>query len=252
MDLRKVLKFIFGIIILCAISIGVIELLPISGQLKDGIISEIMGGGILGAIVAGVFFYLGESNEFQINKKKAITAFQSNVLLDIKEVIERGPTIWNLSGANKFYFDGSMINSFFDMYSKNLGIIDDYFSYFPKDPLVNLLRDFYITTRKGYLLGERLENLFRQLVRKKHHEKGLIRANDGPMVAFIRAKMYANLPDTELLKHLEWASIPDRANEILQELKINEEITNLINEVKQIRQQAMDTIAKIENIPSES
>lgn len=132
-----------------------------------------------------------------------------------KSTKERGSSIWNLSGLNKFYFDGSYINPLFDVYQSNFSLINDYIAYFPDNKLINKYNKFYKLTRLGYVLGEKLENLIRQHVRAEHHKLNLIAANDTNMVMFIKGNLFAKLSDAELIKHLEWNTVPDRANQFV-------------------------------------
>jgi hypothetical protein len=53
--MNKLIKFVLLIILFCAVSIAIILYVPISESLKDGIVAEIIGGGVLGAMVAGIF-----------------------------------------------------------------------------------------------------------------------------------------------------------------------------------------------------
>lgn len=215
---RRLFCFIFTIIIFCSASIYFVKILPLDSSLQSNLISEIIGSGVLGSIVAGIFFYLAEESEYQASKNKAMAFYKNKLLLDINEAGERGPSIWNLSGLNKFYFDGSFINSLFDIYQDNFLSINDYSAYFPKDKLINTYNDFYKVVRRGYVAGEKLENIIRQFVRSEHHKLGLISANDKSMVMFLKGRLFANLPDTELIKHIEWNTVPDRATQFLDQL----------------------------------
>ena len=255
--MNKLFKFVFLIVLFCTISIVIILNVPINESLKDGIVAEIVGGGILGAMVAGIFFYLQESNEFQASKSKAESFFNNNLLADIAEVSERGASIWNLSGLNKFYFDGSFINPLFDVYQTNHLSINDFSAYFPENPLIKEYNQFYKLARKGYVLGEKLENIIRQHVRAEHHKQNLIAANDHTTMMYIKAKLFADLPDADIIKHLEWQTVPDRATTMLAQFKGDTTVKEVIDDLKETRiklMQSSDVIIKlaIDNKPSVS
>lgn len=239
--MNKLIKFVLLIIFFCAVSIAIILYVPISESLKDGIVAEIIGGGILGAIVAGIFFYLQESNEFQASKNKAEAFFNNNLLADITEVSERGVSIWNLSGLNKFYFDGSFINPLFDVYQTNHISINDFSAYFPENSLINEYNQFYKLARKGFVLGEKLENIIRQHVRAEHHKQNLIAANDHTTIMYIKGKLFANLPDVDLIKHLEWQAVPNRATSMLNQFESDTNVKEIIEELKGIRVKLMQS-----------
>jgi hypothetical protein len=229
------LKFILAVIILCIIGIFVTYLLPIPISLKDGITAEIIGGGVLGAIVAGIFFYLEESSEYQIGKTKSLSFVNNKLLLDIKEVSDRDPSAWNLGGRNKFYFDSSYINSLFDVYQANFAAINDYTAYFPKDTLITKYTEFYKQVRKGYVLGEKLENRIRQFVRAEHHKLNVDSINDEFMLMYIKGRIFTTITDSGLIKHLDWKSVPVRAQILVKELNNNDEVKKLIQELLNAR-----------------
>jgi len=245
MEVNKLIKFIFLIVIFCGISIACIFISPIPEQLRDGIIAEIVGGGIFGAIVAGIFFYLQESSEFQASKNKAESFFDNNLLMDIEEVAERGASIWNLSGLNKFYFDGSSINPLFDVYQINHLSINDFSAYFPDNTLIKEYNNFYKLARKGYVLGEKLENIIRQHVRAEHHKQNLIAANDHTTVMYIKGKLFADLPDADLIKHLEWQTVPERATVMLTQFNGDTAVKEVVDSLKGIRVKLMKSSEKI-------
>ncbi|MBU0504633.1 hypothetical protein KJ708_01475 [bacterium] len=245
MEVTKLIKFITLIVVLCGICILLIFISPIPDQLRDGIIAEIVSGGILSAIVAGIFFYLQESSEFQASKNKAESFFKNNLLSDIEEVAERGASIWNLSGLNKFYFDGATINPLFDVYKNNLLSINDFSAYFPENTLIKEYNHFYRLTRKGYVLGEKLENIIRQHVRAEHHKQNIIAVNDNTTVMYIKGKLFVNLPDKDLIKHLEWQTVPERAKTMLAQFDSATNLKEVVAQLEEIRAKLMKSSDKI-------
>ncbi|NCN59002.1 hypothetical protein COW99_03090 [Candidatus Roizmanbacteria bacterium CG22_combo_CG10-13_8_21_14_all_38_20] len=253
MSNKRLLKFLLAISLLCLIAIVVINLCTsLSQSLKDGITAEIVGGGIVGGIVAAVFFYLQESDEYQASKMKANSFFEQKLLLDIQEAMDRGPSLWNLSGANKFYFDGSLVNPLYDIYQSNFDQINNHHAYFSKNELINKFDEFYKTTRKGYVLGEKMENLVYQNVRSDHHKRGLISANDPATSSYIRGKLFADMSDEELCKYLEWQSVPERAIELYKTFEKSKDVINLISEIKEIRETLITQIEEIKELRKNS
>jgi hypothetical protein len=179
MDVKNLIKFIVAIVILCTVLIFFFYVyFSNNTQLRDSLIAETVGGGILGSIVAAIFFYLQEANEYQTNKKKALSFYKDKLILDLREGFDRNPSPWNFSGLNKFYFDYSRINFLYDIYHNNFNEINDYDAYYPDDELIDVYKDFYREVRKGYVLGEKLEGEIYQLVRRENHKRGAISAND--------------------------------------------------------------------------
>jgi len=207
----------------------------------------VIGAGVLGSIVAAVFFYLQESGEYEANKSKSVTFFNNKLLLDIKEVESRNPSLWNLSGLNKFYFDGSRINPLYDVYQHNFDNISNYTAYFPEDDLIQTYTKFYKKVRQGYVLGEKLENLINQLVRAEHHKANVISPNDPPMRAYLKAKLFANLPDAEINKHLEWNTTHQRAIELLKIAEQDTQIKELIKNLQDMRAKLLKLESQILN-----
>jgi hypothetical protein len=69
-------------------------------------------------------------------------------------VKQAGPTLWNLSGAETFYFDQTLINPLFEVYRSNFDKANEYLAYFPDDQLVSELKALYVEVRKSYIKGK--------------------------------------------------------------------------------------------------
>ncbi len=248
MDYKFLSKNIFTslivISVLCVLAIYITELLSITTTLKEAVIAEIIGSGILGGIVSSVFFYLQELASFQSNVGKSKPVV-SRLTLDIKEANDRGASYWNLSGGIKFYFDFSIINSLYDVYEKHYDSIEEFFPYIGDNKFLKLYSSIYLQTRAGYVLGEKIDNVLRQIVRAAHHKKGLIAANDPSTVAYLKAKLVTNIPDDGIIKHLEWNAVPERASELLSTVKANKEEMKNITEIIELRLKIMKEIEKL-------
>lgn len=252
MNTKKLAIFIFGILIFCGVLIFLFTIF-LSGntQLRDGLIAETVGGGILGAIVAAIFFYLQEADEYQTNKKKTQSFYEDKLILDLKEAFDRSASPWNFSGLNKFYFDNSHINSLFDVYQSNFDAINEYDAYFPKNELVNIFKEFYREVRKGYVLGEKLEGEIYQLVRKENHKRQLIAANDFGYRAYLKGNLFASLPDDVILRYMEWDRVPDTIPQLIEVAKNSSEILSLVGELKKVREQLLQKEKSIEKLINE-
>ncbi len=236
MNIKKLFTFIAVILLFC---LGLIFLvwcfLSTNSQLRDNLIAEIVGGGILASVITAVFFYLQEADEHHANKRKAESFYHDRLVLDIRESFDRNKSPWNFSGLQKFYFDDSRINSLYDIYEKNFSDINNFQAYFPANKLISVFNELYRLTRKGYVLAEKLEGEIYQLVRAEHHKRQLISANDFSSKAYIKGKLFANISDDVILKYLEWQTIPERIPQILEIAKKNPEISKLMKQITSVR-----------------
>lgn len=253
METKRLAIFIFVILIFCGVLIFLFNTF-FSGDpsLRDGLIAETVGGGILGAIVAAIFFYLQEADEYHTNKKKAQAFYEDKLILDLKEAFDRSTSPWNFSGLNKFYFDNSRINSLFDVYQSNFDAINEYDAYFPKNELLNIFKEFYREVRKGYVLGEKLEGEIYQLVRKENHKRQLIAANDFGYQAYLKGNLFAGLSDDVILRYMEWNRVPDTIPQVLEVAKNSSEILSLVKDIKKVREHLIEKEKRIEKIVNEA
>lgn len=249
MNKGRLIKFIVGLVLLCGLGIVVINHCTNFPQtMKDSLTVEFVGSGLLGGILGFLIFYLQESDEYQASKTKAKSFFEQKLLLDIQEVIDRGDRLWNLSGANKFYFDGSLCNPLYDVYQTNFDQINNHHAYFPENELVKTLDAFYKTIRKGYVLGEKMENIIYQNVRSDHHKRGLISANDPSTRSFVRGRIFADMKPEELCKYLEWKSVPERVTELYSAFEKNTDVNDLVKKIREIREELLKLIKKLESL----
>ena len=249
MNTTKLLIIIGIVILICGVSIGIFCLIFSSNsQLRDALISETVGGGILGAIVAGMFFYLQESGENQTSKKKALSFYEDKLILDINEVFDRAPSAFNFSGLHKFYFDGSRINALYDVYESNFHEINNYKAYYTDNKLVNTFKIFYKEARKGYVLGEKLEGVIYQIVRKEHHKRQVSKANDYNASGYLKGHLFISMEDNDIIKYLDLQSVPARMAEIVEIFKNDVQATELLREVNIARGNLLSREREIENI----
>lgn len=237
LDVKRLLISIVGIIIFCSLCIFAINMSSLNPALKNSLSLEFIGSGILGAIITAVFFNLQRSDEFDASKIKAETFFKNKLLVDLHDVIDRNPSLWNLDGGKKFYLDASRINSFFDVYQDNFNLANDYSAYFPNQKIINNLNKLYLKVRHCYVLGEKLDDLFRAIIRQIHHSKSIHPANDYDRVKYIKGKLFADIDDEGLKTWLNWTDIPPEAQEALTYSRTQKTITDLISELKQCREE---------------
>lgn len=249
MNLKILFRFLGAIFAICIILIILIScFLEDQTNLRDGLIAEIVGGGIIGAIVAGTLFYLQESDEYQTNKKEAISFYEDKLLLDINEVFDRSPSPYNFSGIHKFYYDHSRINSLYDVYESNFKEINNYTAYYPENSLVKTFNDFYREARKGYVLGEKLEGAIYQIVRSENHKRQLIDANDPRAQAYLKGSLFAEMSDTDVMRYLDWQSVPGHIPQIVEVFNKNTQAKELLGEVKTARKNLLKREQEIEKL----
>lgn len=249
MEIKKLLKLIGIITGMCAVLIILFCLMfSDNTQLRDALIAETVGGGILGSIVAGMFFYLQESGEYQTSKKKALSFYEDKLTLDINEVFDRSPSPFNFSGLHKFYFDGSRLNALYDVYENNFNEINNYTAYYSDNLLVNTFKEFYKEARKGYVLGEKLEGVIYQIVRREHHKRQVINANDFNAQGYLKGHLFASMEDSDIIRYLDMQSVPARMSEIVEAFNSNSEAKELLDEVKTARENLLKRENEIENI----
>lgn len=232
--------FVSGLLI-----IALLFCISISTSLKESLISTIVGSGLFGGVIAWLFFYLQSQSEYEASKTRAQSFFDNKLILDILEADSRGDSPWNFSGLNKFYFDSSKINSLFDVYQNNESKLNDFLSYFSKNKLANTYRDFYRLARKGYVLGERLEGMFYQVVRVAHHKEGLISANDSRAIAYLKGRLFTNLSSQDINRYLEWEAVPERLKKLEANLSKNKDFVKAISELRETRKKLIDLSAEV-------
>ncbi|WKZ25886.1 MAG: hypothetical protein QY322_01100 [bacterium] len=249
MDQKRLLKFIAAISLLCILAIVAINLCSSLGQsLKDNLTSEIVGGGIVGGVIAAIFYYLQESNEYQASKSRAKSFYERRLLVDIQEAYDRGPSVWNLSGLNKFYFDGSHINPLFDVYQANFDQINNHDAYYPDNDLINKYNDFYQLTRKAYVLGEKMEGILYQNVRANHHQHNVDAANDRSVIQYLRGRLFSNMTDQQICKYIGWSAPNQRVTGLHAALIGNADIQKRLKELKDIREKLVKLTDQIKRV----
>lgn len=245
---ERLIRYLYYIL-LTFIVLGVsVNELPLSDSFKEIVIAEIIGSGMIAVVIAAFSFYLQESKEYRANKQKSVSFLVNKLLPEIEEAIERGNTQWNLSGENKFYFDNSIINPLFDVYQSNFTLINDYSAYYPSNELTSAYGEFYRLTRKGYVFGEKLNNIIYQIVRTEHYKRKVDALNDFTMRSYVKAKLFANFSSESINKYLEWDTAPERAEEILKTASGDKTTTSLSNEIEKIRKKLIKMTIQISKL----
>lgn len=236
----KIIIIFFITLLIGLVFVAIILFLPINENFKENLICEIVGAWILASSVTGFFLYLQEANEFKANKQRALSFYENELLSDLKEVRNREPSAWNLSGGNKFYFDNSRINPLFDVYKKNIKEINNFKTYFPDNQKIKTFEEFYKKARVGYVCGEKIDNLIYQEIRSFHHKNGVSSTNDMKAIGYIKGKLYSDASENELQKHLEWTSTPERMVELEKIIRKNNQILTLVKKHKKIRESLLE------------
>ncbi len=107
---------------------------------------------------------------------------------------------------------------------------------------------FYRLTRKGYVLGEKLNNRIYQIVRAEHYKRKVHSANDFKMRSYVKAKLFANFSEEAINKYLEWEKTPERTGEVLKAVSDDEVVTSLIDETRNIRKKLVNMTRKISRL----
>ena len=247
--LPKLIKLLLVIVFFCVTSILIVLCIFYNNlNLRDSLISTIVGSGMFGAIVASAFFYLQESNEYNKEKNDIKNLFENKIILNLKEVEIKGPTIYSLDNQKRFYFDGSCINNLFKICDEDIISIKKYFKYFPNDKMAEALLGFYKGTKIGYIAGEKLDEKLKNLIRASHYELGVDSVNDSSVLMYVKGKIYINEDDKNLAKWLGYKDVPERLKKITEEIKSNDDIKKLLEVINTSK----ELILKLEKFIIES
>lgn len=187
-------------------------------SLRDGIIAEIIGGGVIAVFVAGMLLYLESKSQFEGGKSNAFSFLKNKLVLDISDMIERGPTAWTHGSNHAFYFDASFINPLFIIYMDNISKINEFLPYFANDEFIETFNKFYLQVRKGLIKAEKLENFIKNFVRTKNHTSEIDKINDMDAIKYLKTILFAERPVEAIMKHLPWKNIPSYINEYIEEV----------------------------------
>jgi hypothetical protein len=224
-SLNRAQRSLILIALICAASIILVNWLGIDQNLKYSLIAEIVGSGIVAGLISYFFFELQNANEYEASKNRAEAYYKKKALPDIQEVFETEQSIsWSIDLGKDFYLSASLINPLYKAYEENLDVVIDYQSYFPDDILLRSMDALYLLARKTYTQGALLDNNLRRLIRVEHHKLSIHQMNDGTMLQYLKVKLFAGVSDEEVIQYLDWDTIPDRANDMVDAAQANDEI----------------------------
>lgn len=161
----------------------------IDDSFRNNLLAEVMGSGLLAAIITYTFFRLQNKNEFNARKIRAELLYKKIVLPDFQEIIsDFYSTSWDIGLDYRFYVDSSRINPLFASYTKHLGKV--------------------------------IDSQIKRIVREVHHSNNIGQAYDTTVFMFVRAKLYTKpSTDIQILKYLNLQSPPNHANQIISIMK---------------------------------
>lgn len=211
--------------------------LTISDQLKDALIAEIVGGGVTALAIGILLLYIqrrGQTTE-QVSSGKAF--IEGTLIVDIYEAAKRGASLWNLGRGrnNKFYFDNTIVNHLYDVVRGHSERISRYRQVLPTNEILNQSRKLELAIRDGYVIGERLDTILHQIIREGHAKRGVHPANDDPVLSYIKAKLFADLTDDQVVIYLAWPQISEERRQLFEVAYQNDNVKTHVNVLSDMR-----------------
>lgn len=250
--LNRAQRSLILIAFMCVGGILIVNWLSIDQNLKYSLIAEIVGSGIVAALISYFFFELQNANEYEASKNRAESYYKKKALPDVQEVFETEQSIaWSIDLGKDFYLSASLINPLHQAYEANFDVVVDYQSYFPNDVLLGNMDALYMLTRKAYVQGALLDNNLRRLIRVEHHKLSVNQMNDSRMLQYLKAKLFAGVSDEEIIQYLDWDSIPDRAVAMFAIAQANEEIEARLQVLQSLRESALKLTEVVKGLKDE-
>jgi hypothetical protein len=248
-QLKRAQKSLVLIALICAASVLFVNWLGIDQNLKYSVIAEIIGSGIVAGLISYFFFELQNANEYEASKNRAESYYKKKALPDIQEVFESEQSIsWSINLGKEFYLSASLINPLYNAYEENLDVVIDYQSYFPNDVLLKSLDALYLLSRKVYVQGEILDNALRRIIRVEHNKKAIHQMHDGTMLAYVKAKLFAGVPNEEVSQFLDWSNIHDRTEGMIQVIEKDASIKAMLEQLQALRKPSLQLVEVIKAI----
>jgi len=185
---------VVSIIICCKL----LSLSLISNNLFDNLIGGIVSAGIIGFFVSFILYMIQEKSQREAKRHSSEIFFETQFLPDVRELFSRRKSNWNVNGGKKFYFDRLYVNSIYDLYEKYRESIHKYRQVFPKNSLVVSVENIHNDLRKGYVIGEKIDQYLSTLVRLTLAPKGIDEHMDVYLIRFLKMKLFSDAP-TDLI-----------------------------------------------------
>lgn len=176
-----------------------------------------------------------ETSVYETNKNKSKNFLSSILYPELLEIIDKEPTIYNLSEIKTIFFDNSFINPLYKVYKENLHKILESSSYFPDNIFLNKYNIFYLNARKGYINTDGYVNFIHQAVRDFHYKKGVESINDPQAILYVVCSLFLGIPDKKIIPYLDFTEIPTRLKELEHEIKRHKKMKKLIKSFNDTR-----------------
>lgn len=164
--------------------------LSISDNLRSAIIAEIIGSGIIGAIIAFMIYRIAENRNSGIYQYETRLKFEK-ILQDMKQVIMEGNDTAVLNNSHEYFFSNSLINGFYRVCQQHS--LDIRRCKFDLDgapmKLAYDMANFYNLAVEARSVVQKIDDQIVQFARQYNLEKNVSIGFDAQVINYIRAKV---------------------------------------------------------------
>ncbi|OFX80135.1 MAG: hypothetical protein A2X20_00290 [Bacteroidetes bacterium GWE2_40_15] len=182
-----------------------------SDQLKESLITELIGAGFITLFVSLAMILI--QHLFAVNvekiraKREALVWIDSILEPEFQSELQKGATPWEMGereGAT-FYFHNTPINNVYKLIVRHYENIVK--SAEPSDSMFLMcLLEFKQIADDALALANKIDLELKNKVRTFNKARNAISANDGSLFVYVRAKKFSNLTDEQILNYVEFGS----------------------------------------------